>query len=155
MGFGGLFWAKDRRCKTRNPETNHCRFTLERVVTNWDTSYLEGRIRSLVASLDYQGLVEIRFPITHNTVVVHSPNKVNQLFTKIAQLLSGTKKYAVIKAVWPYASVPPGAADRKFAVQSEEAWWNDWKDAIRAAILSGRKGWVTVEDRLEFLMKPP
>jgi hypothetical protein len=139
----------------RNLETNHYRFIFERVVTNWDTSYLEGRLHSLIASLSYRGLVEIRFPITHNRVVVQSPDKVNRLFTNVTQLFTGTKKYAVVKAVWPYASVPPGVANRKFAVQSEEAWWNDWKDAIRGAVLSRRKGWVTVEDRLESLMTPP
>jgi hypothetical protein len=72
----------------------------------------------------------------------------------MTHLFTGTKKYAVVKAVWPYASVPPDTAGRAFAVQSEERWWADWKDAIRHAILSRRQGWVTVEDRLEFLMAP-
>ncbi len=130
------------------------RFTLERVVTNWDKAYLEGRIHSLVASTAYRGQVEVTFPVTHSKVVVHSPDKVNRLFTNVTNLFTGTKKYAAVKAVWPYASVPPEAGDRIFAVQSEEAWWNDWKDAIRHAVLSRRQGWVTVEDRLDFLMAP-
>lgn len=133
---------------------NKDRFTLERVVTNWDTHYLESRLHSLIASTAYRGQVEITFPMTHSKVIVHSPDKVNRLFTNMTHLFTGTKKYAVVKAVWPYASVPPDAGDRQFAVQSEERWWNDWKDAIRHAILSRRQGWVTIEDRLEFLMAP-
>jgi hypothetical protein len=130
------------------------RFTVERTVANWDTEYLEGRLRALIASTGYRNQVTITFPMTHTKVVVQSPDKVNRLFTNVQSLFTGTKRYEVVKIVWPYASVPPGEDDRKFAVQSEESWWNDWKDAIRHAILSGRKGWVTVEDRLEFLMAP-
>ncbi len=37
---------------------------------------------------------------------------------------------------------------------SEETWWVAWRDAIRFAVLGRRKGWVTVEDQLEFLMNP-
>ena len=39
-------------------------------------------------------------------------------------------------------------------MQEEEVWFADWKDAIRHAVLAKRKGWVTVEDRLKFLMEP-
>jgi hypothetical protein len=39
-------------------------------------------------------------------------------------------------------------------VQEEEVWFTNWKDSIRHAILGRRKGWVTNEDRLEFLMEP-
>jgi len=43
---------------------------------------------------------------------------------------------------------------RRCAVQEEEVWFADWRDAIRHAVIGKRKGWVTVEDRLEFLMEP-
>jgi hypothetical protein len=128
------------------------RFTLERIVSNWDTPYLEGRLHSLIASTGYRGQVEITFPMTHSQVVIHSPDKVNRLFTNMTHLFTGTKKYATVKAVWPYASAPPDAADRAFAVQSEEGWWNEWKDAVRYAVLTRRNGWVTTEDQLEILM---
>lgn len=59
-----------------------------------------------------------------------------------------------MKSVWPYANVPRGEEGRRCAVQSEDAWFAEWKDAIRHAIISKRKGWVTIEDRLEFLMEP-
>lgn len=130
------------------------RFTLERTVANWDTSYIEGRLHSLIAGTSYRGRVVITFPMTHCKVVIHSPDRVNRLWTNMTSLFTGVKRYEVCKVVWPYASVPPGTADRKYAVQSEELWWRDWQDAIRHAVLGRRRGWVTVEDRLEFLMAP-
>ena len=130
------------------------RFTIQRVVTNWDTEYLDGRLRALIASTGYRNQVTITFPMTHSKIEVQSPDKVNKFFTNVQSIFTGINKYYVVKIVWPYASVPPGEDGRRFAVQSEESWWNDWKEAIKHAILSGRKGWVTVEDRLEFLMSP-
>ena len=130
------------------------RFVVQRVVTNWDTEYLEGRIHALIASTGYQNQVTVTFPMTHSKVVVQSPDKVNKFFTNLESLFTGTNKYEVLQIVWPYASLPPGEDGRKYAVQSEESWWNDWKEAIRHAVLNGRKGWVTAEDRLEFLMAP-
>ncbi len=130
------------------------RFALERMVTNWDTSYLEGRLLSLISSTSYRGHVKISFPLTHSRVVIHSPDKVNRFFSNVAKVFTGTKKYEVVKSVWPYADVARGEMGRRCAVQEEEVWFADWKDAIRHAVLAKRKGWVTVEDRLEFLMEP-
>jgi hypothetical protein len=134
--------------------TRSNRFALERIVTNWDTSYLEGRLLSLISSTSYRGHVKISFPLTHSRVVVHSPDKVNRFFSNVAKVFTGTKKYEVIKSVWPYADVARGEQGRRCAVQEEEVWFADWKDAIRHAVIGKRKGWVTVEDRLEFLMEP-
>lgn len=128
-------------------------FTFERTVINLDKEYLEGRIRSLIASTGFKGHVAITFPLLFSKVVVHSPDKVNRLFSSITSIFTGTKKYETVKAVWPFSD-KPGGANRRFVVQSEEEWWNDWRDAIRHAVLVRRNGWVTVEDRLEFLMAP-
>lgn len=121
---------------------------------NWDTNYLEGRLLSLINSTSYRGHTTVSFPLTHSRVVVHSPDKVNRFFSNVAKVFTGTKKYEVIKSVWPYADHPRGETGRKCAVQEEEAWFGDWKDAITHAVLCKRKGWVTSEDRLEFLMEP-
>ncbi len=71
-------------------------------------------------------------------------------------LSSGKKKavnrYEVIKTVWPYAIKRD--ALKAYAVQSEDAWWSDWNDAIKYAVLSKRKGWVTAEDRMDVAMNP-
>ena len=132
----------------------NCRFALERTVINWDTSYLEGRLLSLISSTSYRGHVTVSFPLTHNRVVIHSPDKVNRFFSNVAKVFTGTKKYEVIKSVWPYADVPRGETGRRCAVQEEEVWFRNWSDSIRHAVMGKRKGWVTIEDRLEFLMEP-
>ncbi|KAI9861147.1 MAG: hypothetical protein M1824_002645 [Vezdaea acicularis] len=129
-------------------------FTIERQVHNWDVGYIEGQLRTLIASIGYKYAVDITFPSTYGRVTVHSPDKINKVFTAVESFFSGTKKYEVVKVVWPYASAPPGDRDRRFAVQSEESWWHDWKDVIRYAIVTRRQGWVTVEDRLDSLMAP-
>ncbi|KAH8686016.1 hypothetical protein BGZ60DRAFT_365784 [Tricladium varicosporioides] len=129
-------------------------FTLDRVVTNWDTSYLEGRLLSLVNSIHYKGQVIVSFPVTHARVLVRSPDKVNKLFSNVTKMFTGVRKYEVVKSVWPYADIPRGEPGRKCAIQEEEMWFNEWKNAIRHAVLMRRKGWVTIEDRVEFLMEP-
>jgi hypothetical protein len=131
-----------------------CSFALDRTVTNWDTSYLEGRLLSLVNSTSYGGRVAVTFPLTHCRVVIKNPDKVNRFFSNVTKVFTGTRKYEVVKSVWPYADVARGEHGRKCTVQEEETWLRDWSDSIRQAILGRRRGWVTAEDRLEFLMEP-
>lgn len=129
-------------------------FVLERVVVNLDTDWLEGQIRSLLASMGYKGVVSVTFPVTHARVVVQNPDKVNRFFTGLTALFAGRRTYEVVKAVWPFAS---GTRDegpgRVCVVQSEEQWWREWAQPIRFAIASRRNGWVTNEDKLEAIME--
>jgi hypothetical protein len=129
-------------------------FALERTVINWDTSYLEGRLLTLLKNISYRGQVTVTFPMTHARVVVHSPDKMNRFISNVTKVFTGSHRYEPVKSVWPYANVPRGEPGRRCAVQDEETWFNDWKDAIAHAVLSKRKSWVTIEDRLEFLMEP-
>lgn len=128
-------------------------FLLERVVANLDVEWLEGQLRSMVASLGYKGAVDVKFLVTHSRVLVQSPDKVNQFFTTVTSLFSGKTKYEVIKAVWPYATTRNGEPGRKCIVQSEETWWREWRQPIKYAISQKRQGWVTVEDKLEAVME--
>ncbi|KAH7327858.1 hypothetical protein B0I35DRAFT_415913 [Stachybotrys elegans] len=128
-------------------------FALDRVVVNLDVAWIEGQLRGLVASLNYRGLVDVTFSVTHRRVIVQNPDKVNQFFTTVTSLFTGKNKYEVVKSVWPFATAPSGEPGRRCVVQSEEAWWKDWRDPIRFAISQKRRGWVTVEDRLETLME--
>ncbi|KAI1503074.1 hypothetical protein F5X99DRAFT_376686 [Biscogniauxia marginata] len=128
-------------------------FTLERVVANLDTNWLEGQIRSLVATTDYKGIVNVQFPVTHSKVVVQNPDKVNKFFTSVTALFSGKAKYEVVKAVWPFANAKNGEQDRSCVVQSERTWWEEWRDPIKYAIATKRQGWVTNEDKLECIME--
>ncbi|KAL3420105.1 hypothetical protein PVAG01_08604 [Phlyctema vagabunda] len=129
-------------------------FVLERNVINWDTSYLHGRLLSLLSNISYPGQITITFPSTHTKVVIRSPDKVNRFFSDVTSFFTGTKRFEVVKSIWPYADVERGEDGRRCAVQSEDVWFDEWKDAIRHAVLMKTIGWVTVEDRLEFLMEP-
>lgn len=128
-------------------------FVLERVVANMDVNWLEGQIRSLVAATNYKGVVTVSFPVTHAKVVVQNPDKVNKFFTGITTLFSGKRTYEVVKAVWPFATHKNGEQGRRCIVQSEETWWREWRDPIKYAIATKRKGWVTNEDKLEAIME--
>lgn len=128
-------------------------FTLERVVANFDHSWIEGQIRSLVAATNYKGLVTVQFPVTHAKVTIQNPDKVNKFFTSVAALFTGKARYEVVKAVWPFATAKNGDRGRKCIVQSEKTWWEEWRDPIRYAISQKRTGWVTNEDKLEWIME--
>lgn len=107
-----------------------------------------------MASLNYRGHVDIFFPMTHSKVIVHASSSIGGIFS----LFVAQKRYEVVKAVWPYARSPHqearGDEAGQYAVMSEQAWWNDWKDAIARAIMQQRQGWVSTEDRLQALMSP-
>ncbi|KAI0872684.1 hypothetical protein GGS24DRAFT_466745 [Hypoxylon argillaceum] len=128
-------------------------FTLERVVANLDHNWIEGQIRSLVATTNYKGLVTVQFPVTHARVTIQNPDKVNKFFTSVATLFTGKAKYEVVKAVWPFANAKNGDRGRKCIVQSEKTWWEEWRDPIKYAISQKRQGWVTNEDKLECIME--
>lgn len=128
-------------------------FTLERVVANLDVGWIEGQIRSLVASLKYKGVVDVNFIVTHSRVLIQNPDKVNPFFTSVTTLFSGKTKYEVVKAVWPFATTAKGEPGRQCIVQSEEVWWREWRDPIKYAISQKREGWVTIEDKLEAVME--
>ncbi|KAI0834089.1 hypothetical protein F5Y06DRAFT_178375 [Hypoxylon sp. FL0890] len=128
-------------------------FTLERVVANLDTNWIEGQIRSLVASTDYKGQVTVQFPVTHAKVVIQNPDKHNKFLTSVTALFSSKSKYEVVKAVWPFATGRNGEHGRRCVVQSEKTWWEEWRDPIKYAIATKRQGWVTNEDKLECIME--
>lgn len=128
-------------------------FMLERVVANLDVEWIEGQLRSLVASTKYKGQVDVTFTVTHSRVQVQNPDKVNGFFTSVTSMFSGKNRYEVVKVVWPFATTKNGEANRRCVVQSEDVWWKEWKDPIRYAISQKRQGWVTVEDKLEAVME--
>ena len=150
VGDGGL----EEWCRRYVQDTASVKsFALDRVVANLDIGWIEGQLRSLVASLKYRGAVDVTFLVTHSRVVVQSPDKVNPFFTTVTSLFSGKNKYEVVKAVWPFATSRSGEPGRRCLVQSEEVWWREWRDPIKYAISQKRQGWVTTEDKLEAVME--
>jgi hypothetical protein len=134
-------------------------FIIQREVINWNTDLIEGRIRSLLASIGYRGQVHIQFPIAYAQVAVHSAPKAPRLFTNLLSSIVDTKKYDAVKVYWPYATLAPDAntsasSSRRCAVQTEGGWWKDWCDVIRFGVLAGRSGWLSLDDQIELAMNP-
>ncbi|KAH7413971.1 hypothetical protein DE146DRAFT_14042 [Phaeosphaeria sp. MPI-PUGE-AT-0046c] len=156
---GGLSEWAHMFCSDQSPNKA---FILERQVINWNTPFLEGRVRSLVASLKYRGNITVSFPVSHTAVVVTPDSQGAGFVTKLFSKVSDKKKYSVVRAVWPYASMASsslaaavesqGGPRRVCAVQSEEGWWESWSSVVAAAIAEKRQGWVTVDDLLDEAM---
>ncbi|KAL9623292.1 MAG: hypothetical protein Q9160_002399 [Pyrenula sp. 1 TL-2023] len=148
--------------KFASDPSKHKSFTLIRIFSNLNTSYLEGQIRNLLASTAYRGHLSISFPTTYSTVIITNANPGGSLFgvNLMALFGGGTKRYEVARAVWPFADAAPegrgigGQGRRCAAGLSEEAWWETWREAVRFAAVRGRRGAVTVEDRVEVKMNP-
>jgi hypothetical protein len=124
---------------------------LEREYLNWNTQHLEGRIRVLLASLGYLGRIGISFAASHTHVVIQPPP--SALMPCFLSFLKASKKYAVVRSVWPYANTDGeeegGGARRECAVQSENEWWEVWSSVITLAVVRRKKGWVTTEDVMD------
>ncbi|KAI5866739.1 hypothetical protein GGS23DRAFT_602983 [Durotheca rogersii] len=134
-------------------ETRIKSFTLERVVANLDTNWIEGQTRGLVAATGYNGQVTVQFPVTHARVVIQNPDRHNKFLKGVTALFTGRSKYEVVKAVWPFATGRNGEPGRRCLVQSEQTWWEEWRDPVKHAIATKRLGWVTNEDKLECIME--
>ncbi|KAF2421147.1 hypothetical protein EJ08DRAFT_690243 [Tothia fuscella] len=118
-------------------------FTLQKTISNYNTPYLEGQIRTLLASLSYPGTLSISFPTTHSTLTIRPP-KPKQWYSAITAAFTPaqTRKYQVVEAVWPYAALAPGEAGgqgNEWAVRSEMGWWEDWQGVLRGAVLGGKR----------------
>ncbi|KAI9705177.1 MAG: hypothetical protein M1820_005324 [Bogoriella megaspora] len=134
-------------------------FVFQRAVNNWNKDFIEGSIRNLLAQMNYRGSINIAFPLELEKLVIQSPPKGNKFLHGVKSLFAESREYQGVYSIWPYATLSPAAEggdnrERQFAVQSEEAWWRDWKGAIAGAIRARRKGWVSVEDQIELAMMP-
>lgn len=96
--------------------------------------------------------VSVSFSATHTQVVVlPQTGAVRRLFS----ILSPTKKFDVVRAVWPYANTDSEQMDgfpRKCAVQSEDEWWQEWYPVIAMALITKKDGWLTTEDVMDMAM---
>lgn len=128
-------------------------FTLKREIRNHDTAKLAQLIRSAIKETNYWGRIQVNFRTTHNSVVVYSPGVVNDWRTTTwvrwvfylsflwvitwPLLFLFTRKYEVVKAVYPYADViADEGAGRSCTVMSEVEWYQKWESAIKRAALA-------------------
>jgi hypothetical protein len=141
-------------------------FVLKREITNIDTQSLEQLVRSAIDSTKYRGHVNIDFITSHQQLTVFSPGKINEwrvtnwirwmFYVTFLWLFSWpvlflvTRKYAVVRAVFPYANMAAGdgmddsGVGRRFTLMSETEWFQRWESAIRRAVLTKMK----TEDRM-------
>ena len=99
---------------------------LERTIKNWDTAYLEGAIRTMIAKLDYRGDVQITFPVQHSKLVIKRAMTAKNWFEQLAPTLV----FETVEVAWSYANVPSDDESgevRRCIGQSERAWWQDWQ----------------------------
>lgn len=105
-------------------------------MTNWDTEFLERKIRATVLSTKYEGTLEVTFPITNSRVVIAKQSPNTSSSTRERSDGSGKRKWLgrsrppatvagqttaassndpiqdchPIQAIWPYASSSPAVA---------------------------------------------
>ncbi|KHJ31465.1 hypothetical protein EV44_g5443 [Erysiphe necator] len=129
-------------------------FALSRKIQNHDTKKLYRLIRSTIIETNYRGQVFITFPSTHSKLIVYSPGKINEWRTKTwirwifyitflwvlawPMLIFLTSRYETVNCVFFYANTSDSSdPNRTCKVQSEDEWFESWKQAIKRAVLNG------------------
>lgn len=133
-------------------------FILRRQIVGHDPERLETLCRDLVQRTSYRGHTSITFETTHEEVKVCSPCFINNwrynvflvwfclvtflwIFTWPI-LFFPTKRYEVVTAIFPYRLDPTGNSVGRPLVQSEDVFFNEWKQALTRAVLAQHQGWV-------------
>ncbi|KAJ4349763.1 uncharacterized protein N0V89_008381 [Didymosphaeria variabile] len=125
-------------------------FRLRRVVTGFEEEYLKKRLEGLIRSTNYRGHISVTFPVENRNVDLYTTNRINQwrlttwirwvfyltflwIFTWPA-LFFATKRYAVLKAEWPW-STTDSQGIKQYTTISEEQWFAKWHVGIRRLVL--------------------
>jgi hypothetical protein len=139
------------------------RFIITRKLTNWDSDTIIGRIHGLCQQVNYKGTVTVTIPVLHSRTIIKTTSSISAIFKSH---FVAAEKYE-LDVFWPYASHAPSddsdedhpnmpgssAASRKCLVRSENGWFKDWRPALRAAIISKKKGWLGMDDWIELQMR--
>lgn len=139
-----------------------CSFRMTRTVTNMDTQLLKDRIDGLIRSTNYRGNLEICFPIADRYVDIYTTNRIQtwRLTTWIRWLFYlsflwifswpllyfTTKRWAVVRAEWPFA-LTDARGGKTYTTVSEEEWVSKFGPAIRQLAVDRFKG-ETGDDHL-------
>lgn len=143
-------------------------FRLERTVPGLDRTYLKNRLEGLIASTNYRGNISITFPIEDRNLDIWTSNKINQWRLKTwvcwvfyltflwiftwPYLFFMTKRYAVVKAEWPWSLTLNG--QKVYRTVSEEQWFAKWNVAIKRLALDRYQGEVS-EQMMEGVIARP
>jgi hypothetical protein len=119
-------------------------------VTGFDEEYLKQRLEGLIRGTNYRGHISVTFPVENKNVDLYTSNRINQwrLTTWIRwvfyltflwifswpALFFATKRYAVVKAEWPW-STTDSQGIKQYTSISEEQWFEKWHVGIRRLVL--------------------
>lgn len=126
-----------------------------------DTETLEVYLTQLVRQTNYRGNLKIEFPIENPGVEIFNNHWMNRwrntgwiVFAFILSFLwlfawpylfLRTKKYDVVKTVWPWSRVGDDGV-KQYATLSEAQWFNRWSTCIERHVMQRKQGTLTEED---------
>jgi len=144
-------------------------FRLRRLVTGFDETLLKNRLEGLIRATNYRGHICITFPIEEKNVDFYTSNRINtwRLKTWIRwlfyltflwifswpYLFFATKRYAVVKAEWPFSSTD-GSGNKTYTTVSEDQWFEKWHVAVRRLVLDRFEGEASEEMMAGVMQRP-
>ncbi|KAF2644684.1 hypothetical protein P280DRAFT_177811 [Massarina eburnea CBS 473.64] len=133
-------------------------FTLRRPVTGLDRELIRSRIEGLIRATSYRGHISVTFPVEEKNIDIYTTSRINEWRLKTwvrwvfylsflwifawPSLFFATKRYAVVRAEWPFSINECGGAKR-YTTISENQWFEKWEVAIRRLVLSQFEGEAT------------
>lgn len=144
-------------------------FRLRRLVTGLDETHLKKRVEGLIRATNYRGHIDVTFPLEDRNVDFYTSNRINKwrLTTWICwifyltflwiftwpYLFFATKRYAVVRAEWPFSSTD-GRGNKTYTTVSEEQWFDKWHVAIRRLVLDRFEGEASEEMMAGVIERP-
>lgn len=144
-------------------------FRLRREVTGFDRNYVKNRLEGLIRSTNYRGNIIITFPVEEKNIDIYSRTRINALRLKTwvcwlfyltflwifswPFLFFATKRYAVVRAEWPFSTVNE-AGNKWYTTISEEQWLETWQVAIRRLALDRFQGEASEEMMRGVMARP-
>lgn len=144
-------------------------FRLRRQVTGLDETHLRNRIEGLIRSTNYRGDIRVTFPVEERNIDIYTSTRINALRLKRwvcwlfyltflwifswPILFFATKRYAVVRAEWPFSSVDEHG-NKRYTTVSEEQWFEMWQVAIRRLVLDRFQGEAS-EEMMRGVMQRP
>jgi len=138
-------------------------------VTGFDEEYLKKRIEGLIRSTNYRGRISITFPVENKNIDIYTSNRINEWRLKMwvrwifflsflwifswPYLFFATKRYAVVRAEWPWSTVD-GRGNKHYTTISEEQWFERWHVGIRRLVLDGFQGEASDEILAGVIARP-
>ncbi|RMZ87212.1 hypothetical protein DV736_g5559, partial [Chaetothyriales sp. CBS 134916] len=118
--------------------------TLTRTFPGFPSAYIEGQLRTLLHTLKYRGIVDVSFPVYHQSVTVHKPPA--NWFYGILRLYP-VKEFQIGESIWEVRGKDSGQSQKVV-----DEWWEEWKGPITNAVLKKTRGKIGVEEWMEWKM---